>query len=605
MKIFENAEHKVLSLEQFKLFCDLDCKLPTPESDYGKILIADADKAMDEEIPQIYASQYKRFITDGNRSEYESGYFKRRMMLKRLFVGEIIQNSGKYMDKIIDIVWLIMEESTWVIPAHNKKRLGFTDYENAQLPECFDNQFHYIDLFSAETGAILAAVYYFLRDKFEQSVPEIINDKILYTIQQRILIPFLRFNNMWWMGYETPKVNNWNPWIISNVLTAAALTESNTQIRQRILNKSMECLDRFIDGYKPDGGCDEGPGYWSRAGASFFDALEVISDMIGEKTDYFEIPLVRNIMDYIRKAHIQGFTYASFADCSPRPYKEGLTFVMRMGLRTNNTLLYNFAYTLSNKYYPLGDLYSIYRNIKDICFTANLDLNKKIDYVPEKATVLPDLQIMKLINDKNLITLIKGGNNDESHNHNDIGNFIVYLGEYPIFIDMGAPTYTKYVFSDRRYTIFPIPSFWHNVPEFDGIGQREGKEFKADSMTFGENDVYVEYQSAYPKEAKISKCLRSIKVNDDSVVIHENVKSKSNSVVFNYFLVQKPSLKDNVLTLQNGVKISVETVGDIAVEEFEIPDDTVKSNWDSQNMYKLTVKYKNISNIDHKIKIEI
>ena len=603
MKIFENAKHKALSLEQFRLFCDLDCKLPSPDSEYGKILIDDADKALNEEIPQLYASHYKRFIADGNRSEYEAGYFKRRMILKRLFIGEIIQNKGRYMDKIIDIVWLIMEESTWVVPAHNKKRLGFTEYENAQLPECFDNQFHYIDLFSAETGAILSTVYYFLKDKFEQIVPEIINDKILYTINQRIIIPFLRFNNMWWMGYENPKVNNWNPWIISNILTAVAVTESNSDIRQRVLNKSMECLDKFIDGYKPDGGCDEGPGYWSRAGASFYDALEVISDMIGEKTDYFTLPLVKNIMDYIRKVHIKGLYFASFADCNPRPYTEGLPFVMRMGIRTDNKLLYRFAHAFSKEYKPIRDQYSIYRNVKDICFIANTDISDDIDYIPENTTVLPDLQVMKLINNA-FITIVKGGNNDESHNHNDVGNFMVYAGEKPVFIDMGGPTYTRFVFSNVRYTVFPIPSVWHNVPEFDGIGEKEGANFKADNMTFGENSVSVEYEGAYPQDAKVLKCIRNINVYDNSITVNEKVQSESSSVIFNYYMVQKPALKDNVLTLPDGVKITVNTRGLINVEEFEIPDNTVKKNWDTQNMYKLTVKYENTPDIDFEIKIE-
>ncbi|MDY3929539.1 MAG: hypothetical protein SOZ34_09295 [Clostridia bacterium] len=604
MRIFENTQHNVLSLEQFKLFFDTDCKLPSADSEYGKVLTADADDALTEEIPQLYAHDYRRFISDGNRTEFEDGYFKRRLLLKRLLVGEIIQNKNRYTDKIIDIIWLIMEESTWVIPAHNKKRLGFTSYENASLPECFDNQFHYIDLFAAETGADLAAAYYFLKDKFEQAVPEIINDKILYTLQQRIIIPFLRFNNMWWMGYENPKVNNWNPWIISNVLTVTALTEANTDIRKRVLDKSKKCLDFFIDGYKPDGGCDEGPAYWSRAGAALFDALEIISDMTGGDDDYFENPIIKNIMDYIRKVHIKGHTYASFADSSPRAYDEGLTFAMRMGLRTKNPQLYNFAYNLSDGYFKLRDLYSIYRNLKDICFKANMNTDEDISYMPEKMCVLPDLQIARICCDNGFTAVIKGGRNNESHNHNDVGNAIVFMGEYPVFIDMGSATYTRYVFSDKRYTIFPIPSHWHNVPEFDGIGQKEGYEFKADSFSTGENFASVQYQSAYPKDAKVSKCERSICEDDGKITIHESVSSKSHEVTFNYYLVNKPVLNDNILTLPNGITITLMTSGSIFLEEFEIPDDKVKKNWQSDNMYKLSVKYTNTSDIDFEIKIE-
>ena len=42
------------------------------------------------------------------------------------------------------------------------------------------------------------------------------------------------------------------------------------------VHKILRSLDNFIDPYHDDGGCDEGPGYWSRAGGSLFDCLELL-----------------------------------------------------------------------------------------------------------------------------------------------------------------------------------------------------------------------------------------------------------------------------------------------------------------------------------------
>ncbi len=43
----------------------------------------------------------------------------------------------------------------------------------------------------------------------------------------------------------------------------------------------------------------------------------------------------------------------------------------------------------------------------------------------------------------------KGGHNDESHNHNDIGNFVVFIDGRPVLVDAGVETYTAKTFSNR------------------------------------------------------------------------------------------------------------------------------------------------------------
>ena len=52
---------------------------------------------------------------------------------------------------------------------------------------------------------------------------------------------------------------------------------------------------------------------------------------------------------------------------------------------------------------------------------------------------LENSQIMVASN-KNWFVAAKGGNNAESHNHNDIGNFIVYQNNQPLVIDLGRDT---------------------------------------------------------------------------------------------------------------------------------------------------------------------
>ena len=69
---------------------------------------------------------------------------------------------------------------------------------------------------------------------------------------------------------------------------------------------------------RDDGGCDEGPGYWGRAGASLFDCLDLLHSAPGGALDALREPLVREIGRYICRAHIAGDWYTNFADAAAR-----------------------------------------------------------------------------------------------------------------------------------------------------------------------------------------------------------------------------------------------------------------------------------------------
>lgn len=600
MKIFNGAKYDVLSLDDFKLFSDLkDASYPTKDSEHGKKLIALADEALKEEIPQLYASVYRQFYINGNRTNYQVPYFARRTMLKKLLIGEIIQNEGRYTDKIIDVLWLIMEETSWVIPAHNFSRAGTEKPDRPPLPEMFDENVTYIDLFSAETAAVIAFVYYYMKEKFDKAVPEIINDRILYLLRRRIITPFLNFDNMWWMGYVDKKPNNWNPWIISNVLTVAALAESDKSIRQRVVNKSMECLDLFIDHYNPDGGCDEGPGYWNAAGASYFDCLEIIYDMTGGKADYFTNPLIYNVCDYIRKVHITDNCFTTFADCAPILYTSGLAVGVRMGIRTENNVLKDFASSLTKDFELIYDYSKIYRNYKNIAFR----IPECGEFKDRTFDILEYLQIGIIRNENGYTVAAKGGCNAESHNHNDVGNAIVFVDKKPVLIDIGGPTYTKDTFSDKRYTIFPINSTWHNLPVINGIGEKEGAAFVCDAFEADESKIKIEYQSAYEKEVCVEKAIREINVCDEGIDIIESVTYTGSDIQFNYYLPAEPAQSGNTFTFADGIKIICPNNFECALEPIPLSDDNIKQRWNCDTLYRIVIKSTKDGLINFSVKI--
>jgi hypothetical protein len=96
---------------------------------------------------------------------------------------------------------------------------------------------------------------------------------------------------------------------------------------------------------------------------------------------------------------------------------------------------------------------------------------------------------------------LKGGHNDEHHNHNDVGSFVVALaGETPL-LDPGAEVYTARTFSGRRYESGVINSFGHPVPRVAGNLQQTGRRAAARivSTRFGEKEdaLVLDIRSAY------------------------------------------------------------------------------------------------------------
>ena len=70
----------------------------------------------------------------------------------------------------------------------------------------------------------------------------------------------------------------------------------------------------------------------------------------------------------------------------------------------------------------------------------------------------------------------KGGHNGESHNHNDLGSYVVTVDGVIVMVDPGSEVYTQRTFSDRRDESDACNSFGHPVPVVAGSLQRVGRD---------------------------------------------------------------------------------------------------------------------------------
>ncbi len=558
-----------------------------------------AEKHIGQPWPQLPATLYMEFAINGNRSKFEAPYFGRRSRLADLVVAECMEGSGRLIGEIVNGLWLIMEESSWTLPAHiGLQRVG------KGLPDLSEP---IVALFSAETAALIAWTVYLLEDQLNEVSPLIV-PRCKKEVKERILDPGLERDDFWWMGFEGNHINNWNPWINSNWLACLLLFEDSPQRRTRAVAKIMRSLDVFINSYHVDGGCDEGPSYWGRAGASLFDCLEWLHSASDGRIDIYGNPRIRNMGRYIYRAHINERWFINFADASARG---GISheLVWRYGRKIEDRLMEGFGAwaaksALEKSPAPGGylsrRLWSLV-NLKDLAAAEG-----RQPFVRD--AWLEGIQVMAAREEQGsadgFYVAAKGGHNNESHNHNDVGNFIVYFDGNPVLVDAGVGVYTAKTFSSTRYEIWTMQSAYHNLPMVNGAMQQPGREFAASDVSYKADDssasLTLELAGAYPEDAGIESWRRTISLQRGREVTVEDkftLARRDGELMMSLLTPCAVKLNaDGVITLEGNnksgffaVKAHYDKRLSPEVETLELDDSRLNASW-GDKLYRITLR---------------
>ncbi|TDW96859.1 heparinase II/III domain-containing protein [Dinghuibacter silviterrae] len=464
-------------------------------------LTARADRYIDFTWPALPVSLYHEFKTTGNRTHYETRLTERRTALASLVIGELVSGDPKYMPAIADGLWATLEESTWVLPAHVGMQHIGTD-----LPDPDENV---VDLIDGETASSVGAIQWLLSSELDRFSP-VLGKRVRYELTRRVIAPYLGRNDFWWMGFNNRVPNNWNPWINGNVLVAELLTGVHADTINLVLDKVLRSTDNFVNGYGDDGGCDEGPTYWSEAGGKLIHILELASSVSGGRLDWSGIPLLHRIGSYISTMHIAGPYVVNFADATPRTLPDPVS-VYGFGQYFHDDTLRHFAaylFDLRHRALPTGNVHDFVLGVE----TYGALASTPAEVAAPALRWLPSVQVM-VARAPDLVFAAQGGNNGESHNHNDVGNFILYAGDAPVIVDAGVGTYTAKTFSSQRYTLWNMQSQWHNCPVINGVQQKDGAQYKATDVRLDGSVLRMNLASAYPAEAAVKRWDRTFDFN--------------------------------------------------------------------------------------------
>ncbi len=556
-------------------------------------LVKEGDKGLKYDWPALPASLYLDYKITGTRYNFERKNNERRKILNELAVAAIITKDKKYIPQIANGIWTLCEQSTWVLPAHivvQKEKTGLPDpYEVV------------IDLGSGTAAAQLSMIQFMLSDELD-AYSKGIGKRVFAELNKRIFQPYLTRNDFWWMGFTGQPVNNWNPWVNTNVLMTALYSSLTADSVGLIIDKTVKSTDIFVNQYPDDGGCDEGPSYWSEAGGKLMRFIHVLNKLTTTSIDWKQQQLIYNMGSYISKVHIGDNNFVNFADAFSKSIPDPES-VYSYGALFNDVPLKSFgAYLFGLQKQKLDN-----GNIID--FLETTSIYDSLTTVPPIAPLpavswFADRQVLtartKSESTNGLFLAVQGGHNAESHNHNDIGNFIVYANNTPVFVDAGVGSYTAQTFSSKRYELWNMQSVWHNCPTINGVMQKEGIQYKATNVLYAKNttgvSVSMDIATAYPTAAAVKKYERKFDFDQSKNTIqlfenYEMLEWKS-PLVQSFLVFIKPTIeKPGQLSfaLQDGASVAFNydaKLFDIAIEDKILEDERISGIWGKQ-LYRI------------------
>jgi hypothetical protein len=294
--------------------------------------------------------------------------------------------------------------------------------------------------------------------------------------------------------------SNWNAVCLAGVTgTALPLVESRAD-RALFVAAAEAYSQNFLRGFTPDGYCTEGLGYWNYGFGHYLLLAETIHQTTAGRLDLLARPEVRAPATFPCRIEILEGAYPAFADCSvtAKPDARAMHMISRrfgLGLRRWDEV---------DTAAPHGALFEVM-----VCSFPN-----SVSALPPAAasTARPDIRswfdqagilVCRPAAESacRLAVALKGGHNAEHHNHNDLGAYVVVVGNKPVLVDPGTEVYTARTFSNRRYESKVLNSYGHPVPVIGGKLQRPGAEARAKVLRseFSEmTDVLaLELSSAY------------------------------------------------------------------------------------------------------------
>ncbi len=460
-------------------------------------VIGSATKLLGKEVPPWSDELYLDFSRTGKRPPGEKMIGDRHAPLRPLVWAECLENKGRFLPAIEKLLLDYSKDPSWTLPAHDR------DLKN------FKGTGYSVDLASSAFACELAQILWLLGDKVSAGT----RTQVLAKLEQRLFAPlresFRTGRGNSWLHAEM----NWNPVCLAGSVGAALAVLPDRNDRALFVAAGEHYSRYYLAGFTPDGYCGEGMGYWNYGMSNYLLLRELLWQATGGKVELFGDEKIRNAALYGVNIEMVNSVYPAIADCrwGSGPGADILGYLSRalgLGLRRYEDA-WNPMAPRDLAFGPMGIFSNSLRTAKPATAArAGVGLR----YFFEQAGVLvcrsaPGAALP-------MGAVLKGGHNDEPHNHNDIGSFTLVFGKEALVADCGGPyAYNSRTFGKERYTAFKLfSSFGHDVPVVAGRAQIPGKLARAKilktTFTDASDEFVMDIASAYDAP-ELTKLVRS------------------------------------------------------------------------------------------------
>ena len=499
-----------------------------------KKIIEYADAKLLEEPARIKYSEMHLVETTGDRATYENVIIDYGLRMKAYALAYRFTGDEKYIMPLADIIWNICNLESWAFPFHVKES------------ESIDRRYRWLELGSCNVGRELGEVLFLT----ESVLPELVVRRAKHEVRERVVEGYKRYNQ-WWMTTK----NNWASVCIAGVLGSYLYFATDEEIKEQ-LPRMLKVGENFLMGFDPEGCCLEGYGYWNYGFSYYCIFADLVLNYTKGEINLFDNPRVHDIAKFSENCAINEKECVRFADCATEFFAPPLYLAHYL-----------------KKVYP------------DVQIPPTLPPD---DFIPDiRMLIWPDPALQNVRMDglkskiyegaqwfihrgKNYNAACKAGCNNEYHNHNDVGSFMISKGGKVTFTDPGSGDYTAQYFGAERYTILEPSARSHSVPIINGILQKEQLVTKSTIYVANENEYKFSMDNGYVIDT-LKSLTRDFLCEENGITLTDTYEFSEmpTSIVERFVTLVEPKIEEGRITVGEST-----LVYDPALYDFEFLTDT-------------------------------
>lgn len=471
-----------------------------------------------------------RTVFDVIKNNDHESYFRLINQLQySALMALIYPDNEEYYNNLLQVVWAYCNEYAWAPLGH------YNDYYQRK-PSDYDPGL--LDIFACSVGFSMAEIKHLFKERF----PQLLVDRMTAEIRRRTIEPYVNRKFFW----ETHD-NNWTA--VCNGSVGAVLMYEAPDLYykyQKRLHDAMEC---YLAPYREDGMCVEGTAYWGFGFGFFCNYAMLEREFTNGEVDWFKRDKVRAISTYIQRMYLQPKVVASYSDCNFKEvYWYGLAHMLREVYPNDVQKLPMLDVNLfSYVHFSFG--------LRTLLYFKKENVTDKL----ENGSFYSENCAYFTKRTDNYGFTCKGGDNGESHNHNDVASFILARNNKQILCDFGYPgptAKTKNYHGNDRYSNFNPSALSHNIPFFNGIPQDGVRREIVFAKYDKKNDsVYMDFTAGYGVET-LDKAERTFYFRDDEIIMQDKFKFNAPTIATERFVTTtKPIVDGNKVTLGDTVLV--------------------------------------------------